>query len=367
MNAADLDRRHMARALELAAHGQGHVEPNPMVGCVIAKGAEIVGEGWHRRFGEAHAEIEALAVAGAGAKDATLYVTLEPCCHHGKTPPCVDAIIAAGIRRVVAATDDPFPPVAGQGLARLKEAGIQVETGLEGDNALRLNAPYFKRLSLGKPWIIAKWAMTLDGKLATRSGDSRWISSEGARRLTHESRGRVDAIVVGIGSALADDPLLTARPPGARVATRIVLDTFARLPPDGQLARTASLAPVLLAVGSEAPPERLDRLRALGVEVLVCPGNDHAPRLESLLDILVQRGMTNVLFEGGAKVLGTLFDRRLIDEAHVFVAPLALGGEMAPAPVGGQGVEFIKDALRFQDGEWRSIERDQYFVGRVAR
>ena len=241
---SELDSWQMARALELAARGEGFVEPNPMVGCVIARGAEIIGEGWHRKFGGPHAEVEALHVAGTRARGATLYVTLEPCCHQGKTPPCTDAILASGLGRVVVAQRDPFPAVAGGGIERLRQAGLAVEVGLREAEARRLNAPYLKLTESGRPWVIAKWAMTLDGKLASRTGDSRWISNEASRAIVHQLRGRVDAIVVGRGTAGQDDPLLTARPAGPRVATRIVLDTRASLASDSQLVTTAGEAPV---------------------------------------------------------------------------------------------------------------------------
>lgn len=214
MQQTDLDRWHMRRALELAARGQGAVEPNPMVGCVIARGAEIIGEGFHRRFGQAHGEVEALQMAGDRAAGATLYVTLEPCCHHGKTPPCTKAVLAAGVARVVVAAGDPFPEVHGGGMAELRAAGLDVELGVLEDEARRLNAPYLKLIETGRPWIIAKWAMTLDGKIATATGDSRWISNAQSRETVHRLRGRMDAILAGRGTTAKDDPLLTARPPG---------------------------------------------------------------------------------------------------------------------------------------------------------
>src|SRR5262249_38708583 len=225
----------MQLALELAERGRGAVEPNPLVGAVVVRDGRLVGEGWHQRYGEAHA----LAAAGAAAQGATLYVTLEPCCHYGKTPPCTEAVLRAGVGRVVAAMLDPFPPVSGQGVARLRAVGVTVEVGLGEAEARRLNAPYLKLLATGRPYVHAKWAMTLDGKICTRTGDSKWISGEASRRRVHELRGRMDAILVGIGTALADDPLLTARPPGPRIATRIVLDSRGRLPASAQLVRTA--------------------------------------------------------------------------------------------------------------------------------
>src|SRR5262245_52454147 len=243
----------MRRALELAERGRGAVEPNPLVGAVLVRDGALVGEGWHQRYGGPHAEVHALAAAGPAARGATLHVTLEPCCHPGKTPPCTDAVLAAGVARVVAAMSDPFPRVAGGGLARLRAAGLEVEVGLCEAEACRLNAPYLKLLSRGRPWVHAKWAMTLDGKMATRTGDSKWIRGGGSRRLVHELRGRVDAVVVGLGTALADDPALTARPPGPRVATRVVLDGRGALPGDLQVVRTAPETPTLIATTERSP------------------------------------------------------------------------------------------------------------------
>ena len=310
MQQHEIDLWHMRRALELAVRGQGFVEPNPMVGCVIAQGAEIIGEGFHRRFGQAHAEVEALRIAGDRAAGATLYVTLEPCCHHGKTPPCTRAVLASGVRRVVVAARDPFPQVQGGGIAELQAAGVDVEVGLLEAEARRLNAPYLKLVETGRPWIIAKWAMTLDGKIATRTGESRWISNPQSREIVHELRGRVDAVVVGRGTAERDDPLLTARPPGPRTAVRVVLDTQASLGSDSQLVRTASEAPVLVAVGEESSPADRSRLRDAGCEVFVCDGETHAARLDALLAELGRRRLTNVLVEGGGRLLGSLLDAR---------------------------------------------------------
>src|ERR1043165_4425203 len=240
------DSSFMLRAIDLARRGQGHVEPNPMVGCVIVQGEEVVGEGWHKLFGSPHAEVHALNAAGERARGATMYVTLEPCCHQGKTPPCTDAIVAAGISRVVAAIEDSFPQVAGRGAAILREAGIAVEFGACAAEARRQNAPYLHLLRTGQPYVHAKWAMSLDGKIATRTGASRWISNKASQQRTHLLRGRMDAIIVGIGTALADDPLLTARPPGPRAPCRVVLDSRARLPLMSQLVRTAREVPTLV-------------------------------------------------------------------------------------------------------------------------
>ncbi len=360
-----LDRWHMARAMELAERGRGLVEPNPLVGCIIARGAELLGEGWHRRFGGAHAEVEALALARERARGATAYVTLEPCCHHGKTPPCTDALIAAGVARVVAAMRDPFPSVAGGGFARLQEAGIDVESGVLAEEAAALNAPYLKLLRTGLPWVIAKWAMTLDGRIATASGDSRWISNPASRALVHALRGRVDAILVGRGTAERDDPLLTARPEGPRRALRVVLDSAAALSTTSQLARTARDWPVLVAVSEAAPPARRDALQQLGCEVFACAGADHAARLRSLLAELGRRRLTNVMIEGGGRLLGAAFDAQLMDEAHVFVAPKLCGGAAAPAAIAGAGVATMASALKLMQPRWQSLDGDLYVSGRI--
>lgn len=364
MNQHDIDLWHMRRALELAVGGQGFVEPNPMVGCVVARGAEIIGEGWHRRFGGPHAEVEALAVAGARAAGATLYVTLEPCCHHGKTPPCTQAVVAAGVHRVVVAQNDPFPQVHGSGIAELTAAGVAVEVGLLETEARRLNAPYRKLVETGRPWIIAKWAMTLDGKIATHTGESRWISNPRSREIVHALRGRVDAVMVGRATVERDDPLLTARPAGPRTAVRVVLDTQASLVSDSQLVRSAGECPVLVAVGKESSSDNRERLRRLGCEIFVCEGESHADRLRSLLAELGRRRMTNVLVEGGGQVLGCLLDLGEIDEVHVFVASKLIGGASAATAVAGRGIAEMSAALRLESPQVRQIDDDVYITAR---
>lgn len=355
--------RWMQRALELAERGRGFVEPNPLVGAVIVRDGQVVGEGWHQRFGEAHAEINALAQAGEAARGATLYVTLEPCCHHGKTPPCTDAVIRAGIRRVVMAMTDPFPQVSGQGVIRLVSAGIAIEAGIEDAAARRLNAPYLKLLSTGRPYVHAKWAMSLDGKIATRTGDSKWISNETSRARVHALRGRMDAIVVGIGTALADDPQLTARPPGPRVATRIVLDTHARLPLNSKLATSARETPVILAAGP-VDDARVKPFTDLGCEVLRLPvGADSRPSVAALLTELGRRRMTNVLVEGGAGVLGSFLDAGDIDEVHVYLAPRIIGGATAKSPVAGAGREKLADTLQLAQWQIEQLDGDVYLHG----
>jgi len=366
MKQSDLDAWHMSHALELAMRGQGAVEPNPMVGAVVVRGAEIIGEGWHRAFGRPHAEIDALRVAGPRASGATLYVTLEPCCHHGKTPPCSDAVIQAGVSRVVVAQPDPFPAVDGGGIRALQDAGIEVTVGVRQAEAERLNAPYLKLVQQNRPWVIAKWAMTLDGKIATSEGNSRWISGESSRKLVHQLRGRVDAIIVGRRTAELDDPLLTARPPGSRVATRIVFDSRAKLRSDSQLVRTVADAPVLVVVTQQAEATEVERLKRTGCEVFLVPTESPETRIGAVLEELGRRRMTNVLVEGGAQLFGSFLDADQFDEVFAFVAPKLVGGADSPSPLAGRGIPTMREALTLVDVEWIHTETDACIHGRVS-
>ncbi len=360
------DLLFMARAIEIAARGQGLVEPNPMVGCVIVRDGLKLGEGWHRQFGGPHAEVEAIRNAG-DCRGATMYVSLEPCCHRGKTGPCSQAVIDAGIQRVLVAQPDPYEEVAGDGIRQLQDAGVSVDLGLLESEARYLNAPYLKLVERGRPWIIAKWAMTLDGKIASRTGHSRWISCEQSRGIVHQLRGRVDAIMIGSGTATADDPQLTARPPGPRVAARVVVDGRASLSPTSQLAVTAAAVPVLVATGAAAQQEATRALAETGCEIAACAGSDHRERVASLLDELGRRRMTNVFVEGGGQLLGNLFDLGEIDEVHAFVAMKFIGGADAPSPIAGVGLTEMTDALAFDRPHIDFIEDDIHVHGRLAR
>jgi diaminohydroxyphosphoribosylaminopyrimidine deaminase / 5-amino-6-(5-phosphoribosylamino)uracil reductase len=357
------DQRYMAHALELARRGEGYVEPNPMVGCVLVRDGQVVGEGWHQRFGGPHAEVEALNAAGSAARGATAYITLEPCSHTGKTPPCTQALIKSGVAKVVIGCRDPNPNVSGNGFAELEAAGVRCECSELEDEAKDLIAPFAKLASTGRPWVIAKWAMTLDGKIATHTGDSRWISSEASRAIVHKLRGRVDAVIIGSGTAGHDDPLLTARPAGPRTPTRIVLESKAALSPASQLAKTARDAPVMLVVTTVAPLERIAALQDLGIETWHSGENDAASRWLELLSELGRRQLTNVLVEGGAKVLGTLFDARAIDEVHAFIAPRLVGGA-APSPIAGKGVAEMNLSESLKRCEIEQTGGDAYIHGR---
>lgn len=355
----------MRRALELARHGEGYVEPNPMVGAVLVREGEIVGEGWHQRYGGPHAEIIALSHAGARARGATLYVTLEPCCHWGKTPPCTDAIVQAGIRRVVAAMLDPFPAVSGRGMEILRQCGVAVEIGLLENEARELNAPYLKRVLRGRPWVIAKWAMSLDGKIATRRGESKWLSGESSRALARQWRGRVDAVVIGIGTALRDDPSLTAPPESPRTPTRIVLDMHLRLPMGSQLVQTARTTPLLVAHGPGFSDSHRQQLLQAGAECLELPLESGRVSVTALLDELGRRQMTNVLVEGGGQVLGSFFDGGQVDEVRVFVAPVLIGGTQAPTPIAGQGINSLTHGRRLRTLLTQTVGTDVLIVGRL--
>lgn len=355
----------MHRALELAARGAGFVEPNPQVGAVIVdENLKLLGEGYHQRFGGPHAEVEAIAAAGAAAAGATMYVTLEPCAHHGKTPPCAQAVIDAGIARVVVATFDPSPHTAGQGVALLKSAGIVVETGLLEEQARRLTAPFMKLLETAMPYVHAKWAMTLDGKIAARGGHSQWISNLASRKIVHQLRGRMDAVIVGAGTVAADDPQLTARPPGPRTALRIVLDSKASLPLDSALVRSAREVPVLVATQNSAPAQNVSLLRDAGVEVIEfgSHGDKQVP-LRPLLEELGRRQLTNVLVEGGGALLGSFFDGGYIDEAHVFIAPKLVGGTEALSPLLGSGLTEIPQMPSIDQPQIEILDGDVYIHG----
>jgi len=359
----------MRRALELARRGTGSVEPNPAVGAVIVDDdGRVLGEGWHQKYGGPHAEVHAIVAAGTAARGANLFVTLEPCCHYGKTPPCSKAVIAAGLKRVFVAMRDPAPHVDGGGIQELREAGIDVQVGLLEPDALRLVAPFVQMVTLGRPWFHAKWAMTLDGKIASRTGHSQWITNTASRAVVHRLRGRMDAILVGIGTALADDPLLTARPAGPRIATRIVIDSKLRLPVDTQLVKTVSQAPVLVVTTNSAPSDRIDCLRAAGVEVLAIESDQTGrPSLLVLAHELGRRRLTNVLIEGGSEIAGAFFDAGLVNEVHTFIAPKLLGGRSALSPIAGMGLEAVPDLGSIDHPEIDILEGDVYIHGPVNK
>lgn len=344
------DIEYMRRAMELAERGVGFTNPNPMVGAVIVKGGKVIGEGWHERCGEWHAERNAFKNCTVPAEGATMYVTLEPCCHYGKTPPCTEAIIEHGIARVVVGMEDPNPLVAGKGIALLREAGIEVVCGVEEEALREQNRVFLKYISTKLPWVAMKTAMTLDGKIATRTGDSKWITGAEARAYVHELRHRFMAIVVGIGTAVADDPLLNCRIEGrgVRQPIRVVVDSNARLSLDSQLVKTAGEYRTIVAHTRFAPEERVKALRETGVEMLLCKEKEGLVDVRNLLELLGQSGIDSILLEGGGSLNYTFLSEGLADELYAFIAPKIVGGMNAKTPVEGAGMEKMADAINLE-------------------
>lgn len=359
----------MWRALELARCGQPYVSPNPMVGAVIVRDGEIVGEGYHEEFGGPHAEVNALKRAGEKARGATMYVTLEPCCeaYEGKkTPPCTPAMVAAGLKRVVVAVEDPHGNVSGKGLKALAEGGIDVVVGECREEAHELNGAYFSLVERGRPLVTAKWAMTLDGKIATRTGDARWISGEAARKEVHYDRGCTGAIVVGVGTVLRDNPQLTARGSVGRQPLRVVMDRDARISLDSTLVRSAGDSPVFVYAAEDAPADRLARLEDAGVYVILLPKHGRYLHWMELLHDLGDRDVNSVIVEGGGGIFATAFRERAIDRVKVFIAPKIVGGEGATTPVEGPGVPDMARAVTFDHVRTRTLGSDVVIEGRVV-
>ena len=357
-----VDRRFMAMALALAERGLGNVWPNPAVGCVLVKEGRVVGRGWTQPGGRPHAESEAIGRAGAAARGSTAYVTLEPCAHHGRTPPCTDLMAAAGIARAVVAAVDPDPRVDGKGIERLRAAGIEVALGCLGEAACRLNAGFFLRMRERRPLVALKLATSADGRIATAGGDSKWITGAAARAEGHRLRLRHDAILVGSGTALADDPLLTCRLPGleARSPVRVVLDRRLRLAPDGRLARSAARQPLWLFTAEPEQPSA-QALRRLGAELHPVVDQPSAAQLRAVLAVLAGQGITRLLVEGGAAVATAFLRAGLVDRLHLFDAPLLLGADGRPATL-SLGVERLEAAPRWRRVEERLLEDDRVAV-----
>lgn len=351
------DEGFMEHACALARCGEGWVSPNPQVGCVLVRDGQVIGQGWHQRFGGLHAEREALADCerqGQSAQGATAYVTLEPCAHTGKQPPCADALIEAGVARVVVGSADPNPLVAGKGIERLRSAGVQVEEGVAREACDRLNAPFFHVMETGMPYVIAKFAETLDGKVATHTGASRWITGEAAREKVHEDRARFAAIMVGVGTVMADDPMLTARPQvtrsvlGVHQPLRVVADTHLRTPLGSKLVQTARDCPTCI-VTSVQEGSAFDALVAAGCQMIAVPERDGHVDLPKAVRALGERGIDSIIIEGGPQLLGAAFDAQLPNLVQAYLAPKIFGNAAAPGPVAGAGISLPSDALVLRD------------------
>lgn len=345
------DQHYMKIALELAARAEGYTSPNPLVGAVVVKNGKIVGRGYHMKAGTPHAEVHALNDAGEEAKGATLYVTLEPCCHYGRTPPCTEGIIKAGIARVVTALKDPNPLVAGKGLKILRDAGVEVTTGVLAQEAAKQNEVFLKYITTKLPFVALKAAVSLDGKIATYTGESQWITGPESRAYGHRLRHKYDAILVGVNTVLADDPSLTARLPDGNGIdpVRVVLDSKCRTPLNAKIITQQSSARTIIATTPKADADKIKRLQAAGAEVLVIPDQDNKVDVAVLLKELGKRDITGLLVEGGAEVHGSFIASRAVDKVYWFIAPLIIGGAAAPGAVGGEGFAKLVDALKLKD------------------
>ena len=356
------DEKFMAEALRIAKNAEGRVSPNPMVGAVIVKDGRIIAEGWHRKAGTPHAEIHALNMAGSLAKDSTMYVTLEPCSHFGRTPPCANKIVDAGIKKVVVAMKDPNPLVAGRGIEILRAAGIEVEVGILESEARRLNEVFLKYITKKIPFVTAKFACSLDGKISTVTDESQWISCEESRNFVHHLRDINDGIMVGIGTVLADNPSLTTRIDNGKNPVRIVVDSMARTPLDSKFLNDGA-AKNIIAVTSNAPAEKISALQNLGAEIIIAGENQ--VDLKILMQELASREITSVLLEGGGTLNFSMFRAGLIDKVFAFVAPKIIGGKNSLTPVEGGGFEKLADAAELENLTAEKIGIDILICGYV--
>lgn len=347
----DLDQNYMRLALNLARKAEGHTSPNPMVGAVVVKSGKVISGGYHKKAGLPHAEIVALRKAGIKARGADLYVNLEPCCHQGRTPPCTECIIAAGIKKVVMGIRDPNHLVSGKGIRFLRKNGIEVVTGVLKRDCERLNESFLKYIRTGHPWVILKSALSMDGKIATRAGDSQWITGSKAREYVHQLRNKVDAVLIGAGTVRSDDPWLTVRlrKGGMRNPVRVIVVGKHGIPISARVFSNARRERVIYATFANLPSSRKNKLQKMGVEVLLMKRKRGQLDLPQLMDKLGAMGITSVMIEGGSEVSGNLFKEKLIDKVIFFLAPKIIGGKDAPGPVGGQGISQLKDVLQIKD------------------
>ena len=374
------DIEYMQRAIALAKKGAGFVNPNPMVGCVVVKDNEIIAEGYHEYYGGLHAERNALTHTTADCKGATLYVTLEPCCHHGKTPPCTDIIIEKGIKKVVVGLLDPNPLVSGKGISILQNAGIEVVTGVEVDKIKELNKVFLKYIKTKRPYVILKTAMTLDGKIASYTGDSKWITNDKSRQLVHKLRSEMMGIVAGIGTVKADNPMLNCRLEGqqttdnrqqsVRQPIRIIVDTKASISLDSNIVKTANEYRTILAISRDVTPvaseqttdnsqqSKINELESFNVEILQCEEKDGRVDINDLMIKLGEKGIDSLLLEGGSCLNAAFLEAGCVDEVYAFIAPKIIGGEHSKSPIGGKGIELMKDAITFDKVEIEQIEND---------
>lgn len=359
----------MWSALDLARQGWGKTSPNPMVGAVLVKDGEVIGTGFHEKPGGPHAEIIALREAGDKARGATLYVNLEPCSHQGRTPPCVDAIIKSGVKKVVVAMVDPNPLVSGAGIRQLEEAGIKVRVGVLEEKARRLNEVFLKYITSKMPFLIVKMAVTLDGKIATKSGKSRWITGEKSRQFVHKLRSMSDGIIVGINTVLQDDPLLNVRINGGkkRNPVRIIIDSRGRLPLESRIVKSSAEIKTILATTELAPQARLTALNSAGIEVMLLPSKGGRVDLPAMMRALGEKEFSLLLAEGGGTLNYSLLSENLIDKLYFFLAPLLIGGKDARTALEGEGVMELDDAWTVENIEMKQFDQDLLIIGYPVR
>jgi diaminohydroxyphosphoribosylaminopyrimidine deaminase/5-amino-6-(5-phosphoribosylamino)uracil reductase len=358
------DEKWMKRVLRLAEKGRGRTCPNPMVGAVIVKGNKVVGEGYHSKAGQDHAEVIALKRAGSQAQGATLYLNLEPCVHQGKTPPCAPVVIASGVRRVVIGMEDVNPLVKGKGVRSLRKAGLEVKVGVLLNECQRLNEAFCKYMFKREPFVILKVAATLDGKIATRKGDSKWISGETSRRWVHRLRDQVDGVLVGLGTILKDDPMLTARIRGARDPYRIILDSRLRIPEEANVIRQSPWK-TIIATTAAAPEEKVGRLERIGIRVLILDSKEQKVNLKACLSKLAEMEILTLLVEGGSQVNGSFLDEGLVDKLIVFLSPRVIGDSQAMGIFGGKGFLTLGEAIRLEEVRVRRVAEDILLEGYV--
>ena len=362
------DRRWMRRAMELAERGKGFVNPNPLVGAVIVQDGQVIGEGWHEYYGGLHAERNALLACTVDPCGATMYVTLEPCCHFGKTPPCTEALVEKGIARVVIGLTDPNPLVGGKGMEKLKEAGMEVTVGLEVEALKEQNRIFLKYIRTKFPWVALKTAMTLDGKIAASGGDSKWVTGEEARRQVQQLRAEYKGILVGSGTVKADDPLLNCRLEGNhRQPVRIVADSKASIAFDSQIIRTARVYPTIIAHTFRAPEGALEMIQEAGADTLLCKEKEGRIDVTDLLFQLGKRGIDSVLSEGGGELNYSLIREECVDEVYAFIAPKIIGGREAKTPVEGKGFERMKEAVGLHQLKIIPVGPDVLINGKIAK
>lgn len=360
-----MDKTYMERALELAEKGRGFTSPNPMVGAVIVKDGRVIGEGYHEKAGEAHAEVNAINSATESVEGATIYVTLEPCSHYGKTPPCSNLIIEKKLRKVVVAATDPNPLVSGSGLDRLRDAGIEVVEGVLESESNQLNEAFNKFITTSMPFVLMKYAMSIDGKIATETGDSKWISSEESREHAHHLRGYLSGIMVGIGTVLKDDPKLTCRVPGYNNPTRIVLDSELRIPLDANVLMNQDEAVTLVLTTEHASTSMRNEIEKMGVEIITVPEYGGKVDLKKALEILGEKGIDSILLEGGGTLNASALQSKIVDKVNIYIAPKIIGGEGAISPVMGQGVDKMQDAYKLKDMKVTQLNEDIFVEGYI--